>query len=288
VANIVGDPSVADGRFAYTSNRLQMAIAGAVGPNTPFSGSLPQFATDYLQLTVGAGTLNFLGETTVPVIGAARDNAGVWWSNRGDTIDSRLTRDLDLRAVSSATLRFKAWYDLEDRYDFVYLSASRDDGQTWEVVPGVHTRADSDTGNNFGPGWTGSSGDMWADEEVDLSGYAGGQVLLRFDYVTDQSYTGQGFAFKDVAVAQLGLFEPGAGRGWDSEGWVRVDAPLPERWNVRIVRWTSDGVQVDAVPVGEDGQGHAELDPMAYRQILVVAPSTRRTLMRGAYDVSVS
>ncbi|GAC1324694.1 MAG: immune inhibitor A [Chloroflexota bacterium] len=288
VANLVDNASVADGRFAYASTRIQMTVAGSVTPETSFSGSVPQYATDYLEVPAGPGTLNFSGAQTVSVLGVPLDESGVWWSNRGDTIDARLTRQVDLRAVSSATLRFKAWYDLEDRYDFVYVSVSRDAGQTWDVLPGLHTQADSDTGNNFGQGWTGSSSDMWLDEEVDLSRFAGSQVMLRFDYVTDQSYTGQGFAFKDISIREVGLFETGAGRGWDAEGWVRVDAPLPQRWNVRLVRWASDGVDVDAVPVDDDGQAHVVLDPVAYRQVLVVAPTAPRTLMPGTYDVSIS
>ena len=288
VANLLGDRSVADGRFAYASTRIQMTITGSVTRETSFSGSLPQFGTDYLELPPGGGTLTFAGSPTVPVVGAPLDASSVWWSNRADAIDTRVTRHVDLRSVGSATLRFKAWYDLEDRYDFVYLSVSRDDGQSWDVLPGLRTRADSDTGNNFGQGWTGASGDAWSDEEVDLSRDAGRQIMLRFDYVTDQSYTGQGFAFKDVSIPQVGLFEPGAGRGWEAEGWVRVDAPLPERWNVRLIRWTPEGVDVAAVPIGDDGQAHVELDPAAYRQVLVVAPSAPRTLLPGTYDVSLS
>ena len=38
-------------------------------------------------------------------------------------------------------------------------------------------------------------------------------MMLRLEYVTDQSYNGQGFAFKDLHIAEIGLQEPGATDG---------------------------------------------------------------------------
>lgn len=288
VANLVADPSVADGRFAYASAGLKVALAGSVTRDAPFYGSLPPYATDYLDIASDLGALSFVGDPTVPVFAGRVDEAGAWWSNRADAIDARLTRRLDLRGLTSASLHFQAWYDLEDRFDFVYLSVSRDDGQTWQIVPGLLTQPDSDTGNNFGEGWTGSSGGAWVDENVDLSAWAGQQVRVRFDYITDQGYTGQGFALKDLAIPEQGLAEMGAGlaRAWEPDGWVRVDAGLPERWNVRLVRWTPDGTFVDAVEVGPDGRARVELDPSATRQVLVVAPTALRTIVPSDYTVS--
>ena len=57
-------------------------------------------------------------------------------------LDSRLTRRRrPVVGVTQATLRFQAWYDLENQFDFVYLSASRDGGHTWQVLPAQHTVA---------------------------------------------------------------------------------------------------------------------------------------------------
>jgi len=215
----------------------------------------------------------------------------VWWSNRGDSMDSRLTRHLDLRGVTAATLDFRAWYDLEDQFDYVYLSASSDGGKTWKILPGRRTTPDRATGNNYGVGWTGSSGPApdWVDEEVDLSAFAGSDILLRFEYVTDQSANGQGFAFRDLSVSELGLDEPGALDGpWQADGWVRVDAPVPEHWNLRLVRWTASGVQVDTVPVDANGTATFALDPTASRETLVLAPTAPRTLLPANYSVAIS
>jgi immune inhibitor A len=289
VANLLQDPSVADGRYAYANGGFHAAASGNADAQGPFLGSVPQYAANYVDLPSGAGNATFSGDASVPLVAAASDEGGVWWSNRGDSMDSRLTRQVDLRGVADVTLGFRVWYDLEDEFDYVYLSASSDGGKTWEILPGRHTTPDRATGNNYGVGWTGSSGSNWVDEEVDLTAFAGSDILLRFEYVTDQSFNGQGFAFKDVTIPQLGLNEPSAVEGpWTAEGWVRVDAPVPEHWNLRLVRRTPSGTNVDPVPVSVDGSATFALDPTASRSTLVIAPTAPRTLLPGNYSVAVS
>ncbi|MCA1648139.1 MAG: immune inhibitor A, partial [Chloroflexi bacterium] len=289
VANLLQDRSVADGRYAYANGGFHAAATGAASADVPFLGAVPQYAANYVDLPAGPGTATFSADGSVPLLAASVDAGSVWWSNRGDSLDTRLTRHLDLRRVADATLHFQAWYDLEDQFDYVYLSASRDGGRTWQILPGVHTTPDSATGNNYGSGWTGSSGATWVDEDVDLTPLVGSDSLLRFDYVTDQSYNGQGFAFRDVSVPSLEVDEPGAiETPWQAEGWVRVDAPLAENWNVRLVRWTPQGVLVDPVPVDPDGTATFALDETATRSTLVIAPTAPRTLLPANYSLSVS
>jgi hypothetical protein len=288
VANLLQDPAVLDGRYAYGGGGgLHAAATGTLASQTPFLGAVPQYAANYVELPPGPGTVTFSGDTDVALLGTNVDG-GVWWSNRGDSMDTRLTRALDLRGVGEATLTFRAWYDLEDQFDFVYLSASNDGGRTWRVLPGVQSRADGATGNNFGVGWTGSSGGAWIDEAVDLTAFAGDDVVVRFEYVTDQSYNGHGFALRDVQVAAIGLQQPGAvDSGWTPEGWVRVDAPVPEDWHLRVVRWTSNGPLVEPLTVAADGTATFALDETATRQVLVIAPTAPRTLVQGNYSVAV-
>jgi hypothetical protein len=289
VATLVDDPAAADGRFAYAGGSVHVASTGSLSlqPDAAFLGSVPQYAANYVELPAGDGTLEFAGDTLVPLLSAADPDSPLWWSNRGDSMDTRLTRRLDLRGVSQATARFQAWYDLEDKFDFVYLSASTDGGQTWRNLPGQHASSDTETGNSYGSGWSGSSGG-WLDEQVDLTPLAGSEALLRFEYVTDQSYNGQGFALRNFQVPVLGLSEPGADESaWSAEGWVRVDAPIPERWSLRLVRWLPTGVQVDSVAVGPDGHATLALDAAATRSVLVVAPMAPRTLQPANYQVSL-
>jgi hypothetical protein len=289
VANLLQDGSVADGRYAYAGGGFHTAITGRASMQTPFLGSVSQYAADYVDLPSTPGTATFSGDASVALLPASIDSAGVWWSNRGDSLDSRLTRHVDLSGVDQATLHFSAWYDLEDHFDFVYLSASTDNGRTWHVLPGQHTTPDHGVGNNYGDGWTGSSGPDWLDEQVDLTPYVGSDVMLRFEYVTDQSYNGSGFAFKDLHIPEIGLDEPGAVEdAWNAEGWMRVDAPIPEHWNLRLVRTTRAGTSVDEVPVDAEGNASFALDETARRSVLVIAPTAPRTLLTANYSVSLA
>jgi len=66
-----------------------------------------------------------------------------------------------------------------------------------------------------------------------------------------------------------------------------VDAPVPERWNLRLVRWTPSGVLVDPVPVASDGTATFALDDTATRTALVIAPTAPRTTLSANYSLSV-
>ncbi len=92
-----------------------------------------------------------------------------------------------------------------------------------------------------------------------------------------------------VRVLELGLEEPGANEtAWGSEGWVRVDAPVPERWNLRRVGWTPTGISVDPIAVDANGSASFAVDPVASRTTLVIAPTAPRTLLPANYSLTVS
>src|SRR5207249_903432 len=100
-----------------------------------------------------------------------------WWSNRADSADSRLTREVDLTTATAATLRFTTWYDLERDFDYAYVAVSVDGGATWNTQPGRYSTTTDPNGANLGASFTGKSGGslpaQWLDESVDLGAYAG-------------------------------------------------------------------------------------------------------------------
>ncbi len=154
VANLLQDASVADGRFAYAGNNFHVALTGRATPYMAFLGSVPQYAANYVELPSAAGSMTFAGDASVALLPVDVDSSGVWWANRGDNLDSKLTRQVDLSGVDRATVQFSAWYDVESQFDFVYLSASRDEGRTWQVLHARHTTPDRAAGNSYGEGWS--------------------------------------------------------------------------------------------------------------------------------------
>ena len=216
-----------------------------------------QYAADYYHLA-GQGNLeiSFTGATETRLVAAdAHSGRYAWWSNRGDDSDATLTRAFDLRSLSQATLRVWMWYDIERDWDYGYVLVSKDGGQTWDALPGPMTTTTNPNGNSFGYAYTGRS-QGWVEEGYDLSAYAGHEILLRFEYVTDDAVNGPGWLIDDIRIPELGYetdLESGPGE-WEAAGFVYSDNRLPQRYQVQVVT-VGQETQVLALPVDEVGQG---------------------------------
>jgi immune inhibitor A len=248
------------------------------------------YGTDYVELS-GAGDLliefDGLSQTALlPVSPHSGETA--WWSNRGNRSDAHLVRRFDLSGLSQATLRFWTWYDLERRYDYVYVLASADGGQTWEVLRGEGASGRGD----YGSAYNGES-DGWVEEEVDLSPYAGREVWVRFDYVTDDSINGVGFLLDDLSIPELGLVDPCDEVGdWQAEGFVLVGPQLPQRWVVQAIEVPAGfgPVRIHRMSLDEQQTGELELtlDGGVERMLLAISALARGTTEPAAYHYRIS
>ncbi|HVO69931.1 MAG TPA: choice-of-anchor J domain-containing protein, partial [Aggregatilineaceae bacterium] len=213
VTNLLQDPSVGDGRYAYPFPAMQRLPTAAITQDLRSDGvpvylQAPQWGADYLRVAGRAQTqtlrLAFKGTHTVPVVPAqAHGGTYVWWSNRGDDSDMRLTRAFDLTGVSQATLKFWTWYSIENLWDYGYVMVSTDGGATWTPLPATHTAAEDPHKVAYGHGYTGLS-NGWVQETVDLTPYAGQHVLVRFEYITDDATTQPGMLVDDVSIPEIG------------------------------------------------------------------------------------
>src|SRR3972149_11202856 len=75
-----------------------------------------------------------------------------------------------------------------DLWDYAYLEVSDDGGATWSIVETPSGTSEDPSGNSYGWGYNafsggGSSGE-WIEERVDLSPYAGKEILVRLEYGT--------------------------------------------------------------------------------------------------------
>lgn len=305
VANLLDDPALADGRYSYsTAGSLPGLLASRPQPQGigggVTQGSVAQFGVDYLALPPGAGELRFQGAPRVLLAAELPRGRYAWWSGRSDESVASLTRAFDLRGLSGATLQFETWYELENLYDYAFVSVSTDGGRTWETLPGRSTTTADPHALNYGHGFTGVSGrpdgtieadarGMWVEEQVDLSPYAGREILVRFWQATDLAFNGPGILIDNLRVPELGYgddVEAGEG-GWQAEGFVRVDGDLPQLWELRLVRTAPDGaISVEPLPVAPDGSAAASLAP-GERGLLVVIAATPHTSERAFYELSL-
>ncbi|MDP2663802.1 MAG: immune inhibitor A, partial [Dehalococcoidia bacterium] len=137
------------GRYGYTlgPSPAKSQTINQVGTQ---EGTVHQYAADYLELGFSSGDLEveFQGDPRVQLIpNQPHSGQAEWWSNRGDSMDSTLTREFDLQGVQKASLRFWTWYDLEKPWDYVYVEVSVDNGKTWSILPGKSSTLDNPLGN---------------------------------------------------------------------------------------------------------------------------------------------
>ncbi len=290
-ANLLGDSTVGDGQYdyelrGYRTPRMEVTLEANT---TEYAGWVHQFGTDYVEIDPQAGrSVTFEGSGLVRV--AATDpHAGEfsWWSNRRNMMSSSLTRLVDLREVESATLHFWTWYDIEEDFDYGYVMVSTDGGRTWETLPGTHTTAENPNNANLGQGYTDKS-ESWLEERVDLTPYAGQEVLLRFWYITDPGLNQPGWLIDDISIPEIGFSddaEQGDG-GWTVDGFVRSSNDLPQAYSVQLVEYGPQ-TTVHRLGLGTENKVEVELGPETDRAVLVVSGMTYWTSELAPYRITV-
>ena len=266
------------GPYSHFSHDATTGATSRIGSGSG-DGDVGQFAADYLEAGA-SGAFAFNGADEVSIGVPAQDGA-FWWANRGDSIDTRLTREFDLSGVTSATLNFSTWYDIEYGWDYAYVAVSTDGGKTWAPMRGSTTTDVDPVGAAYGQGYTGSSGG-WVQEEVDLSAHAGQKVLVRFEYVTDDATSLTGWAVDNIEVPQLS-FREGVenASGWTAEGFRRIERPLAQRFIVQVIR----GEQVTRLELDAENRGAVVLDGT---ETVVVSGATQGTAEKAPYSWSIT
>lgn len=204
-----------------------------------------QYGTDYIQLPIVEGVkaldIRFEIPDVVSLI-AAEGDGHFLYSNRGDMSNTHFTRAFDLTGVTSATLNYRLWYHIERLWDYGYVMISDDGGETWDIIATEHTTTENPHHTAYGAGYTGVSGGgavpAWVEESVSLDAYAGREILVRFEMITDDAVNQAGMAVDDVRIDAIGYaedFESGDG-GWLSEGWIITDNRLPQYAWVQAVQ----------------------------------------------------
>ena len=298
IASFLQDQKVADGRYTYHNYPAapdpEETEVIEDCPTQTGGRDVRQYGVDYVSLECrGEYTLRFEGTQEVGAIPAEpRSGAYVFYSNQGDESDMTLTRTFDFSQHSGPlTLSYWTWYDLEQDYDYLYLTASLD-GENWQILTTPSGTSSDPVGNSFGWGYTGSSGDgpAWIQEQVDLSQFAGKQVQIRFEYVTDAAVNGEGFMLDDVAVPEAGYFtdfESDSG-GWSPQGFVRIQNALPQTFRLSLIR-LGRGTSVEQIELPADNllEIPIEIGGDVRRIILVVSGTTRFTRQPASYTMEI-
>lgn len=307
IANYLDDPDLGDGRYGYRGLAIERPAVDATSDQYPAQSeaTVHQYGTDYIELQAAGSDVmvNFTGSTAVRLVdNEAHSGSYQWWSNRADESDTTLTHTFDLTGLQQARLQAWLWYDIEEDYDYAYIEVSTDGGQTWDVLPGKYTTDYNPSGNSFGQAYTGKSGleadasetsdakPQWVLEEMDLTPYAGQEMLLRFEYITDDAYNSPGFCVDDISIPELGYhYDAEEDDDWVALGFIRTDNTLPQRYLVQLIELGAETrvrrIELDEAQRGqwiiEDFGGEVE------RAVLVVSALAPKTTEMAGYQYSV-
>ncbi|MBI1294874.1 hypothetical protein GC175_07945 [bacterium] len=302
VANYVDDPDALgeSGRFGYRQLAAPQPAIDEVHRRFPVDAresTVRNFGADYIALR-GDGdiTLHFEGETETRLADVtAYSGDWMWWSNRADDSNSRLTREFDFTEVEPGDpieMEIRMWFDIETDYDYGYVVVSQD-GEKWTILPGQQTTTTNPSGNSFGHAYTdrsqGASGEpVWITERFDLSDYAGEAVYVRLEYVTDDAVNEPGWFVDDIRIDAIDYvtdFEDGAD-GWESEGWLLTDNRLDQRWLLQVLILDGDElVDVQRIDVNEEGDASVNISSLGGNDeaILIISGATPFTTEVASY-----
>lgn len=267
-------------------------------PISLYQGVVQQYGGVDILTFIGDGDarLDFRGDQRVKLIPTdAHSGDRFWWSNRNDSSFATLTRKVDLTQAQTATLKYWAWYDIEQDWDYAYLLVSTDNGAHWTPIAATSSRETDPNGQNYGHGFSGISGNgnqaTWIQETANLNAYAGRQILLRFAMQNNRSASHFGFAVDDLSIPQIGWSDnaEAEGRGWVADGFIAIHNHVPQGWGVRAVEQKVDGsIVVHDLDI-RNGTTSLDIDFRDVTRLVVfIIGQTRYTTLPAAYQVSVS
>ena len=125
--------------------------------------------------------------------------------------------------------------------------------------------------------------------DVDLIKYSGQEVLVRFEYVTDDAVNLEGVLIDGFQIPEADLNLNPLSKEWNPDGFVLVNNVLPQKFIVRLVEFNFDGtntirevildenneVSIDVLKKGNDVE----------KVGLVVAGATLDTYQPAAFNL---
>ena len=270
VANLLDAPTLDQGQYGYDSIDISLPTIdqehGGWGLS-PYPveerSTVKQYGVDYIRVSSRSPLeLNFVGSDFVPLMDT--DPYGgeyLWWSNRADESNTKLTRVINLPHAERITLDFWAWYHIEEDWDYAYVVVGSSptgsvpnnlDGDEiqWKILEDDTLNCTSSNPNNgnLGCGLTGKSAG-WQNLTADLTEYQGQEIALRFEYITDAAVNQAGLGLDDIKIeveSEVITYEDAEGENdaWIAEGFVRHANILPQDWIVQLI-WNDDPPEVE-------------------------------------------
>jgi carboxypeptidase T len=173
-------------------------------------------STDSLRFKVGTpallfaddaeqGLSNFSGQWAItnssshsPTNSFTDSPGGVYPNNNTASMTSV---PIDLTGTSAAILNYWTKWEIEDNWDFATIEISANNGSTWQYLraPDMNLSANQGAQPAGIYGYEGSQA-TWLEQSIDISTFAGNNILLRFNMDTDWSVQRDGWYLDDISV----------------------------------------------------------------------------------------
>ena len=269
------------------------AIAEVNSFPATFESALPQYSTDYIAVNVGGADtlqLRLRQAADAQLIDLSVYEGDYFaYAVTSEESNSRLTRAFNLDTIRQTWLQFRLWYDLDDQNEYAYVSISDDDGETWSTLHGNFTEWSEIYGQYYEAGYTGSV-KFWRNERIDLSEYAPGNVLIRFEIMSDYGTLYHGLAIDDLRIRSIDYHEDfkSPDESWVAEGWIFTDNRLPNNTWLQVVQDTRDGLHVSRSLMHGTGDLTVDLLPGVSQVLVAVSPVVPVTSWETEYALELS
>lgn len=193
------------GFSAWSKEFLQNTMGGnwLHGATVNFDDITSEGITGLLDQAASKGTNNDAIRINLPdkeqVITVPTSGEYAYFSGSGNDLFNRMIISADLSGATTATAKFKAWYDIETDWDYAYVYGFDAEGNFLGFLAGNITTDTDPNGQNRGNAITGQS-NGWVDAEFDLTAFAGKQITLYFLYETDGYVSNPGLYIDDFSV----------------------------------------------------------------------------------------
>ncbi|MBI2418029.1 MAG: M20/M25/M40 family metallo-hydrolase, partial [Ignavibacteriales bacterium] len=114
------------------------------------------------------------------------------------TASMTFTAPINLSQCLGAQLEFDAQWDLESGYDYVQIQVSTNNGSTWTAMAGSFTTVGSGSFQPAGQPLYNGTRTSWVHEKIDMAGFAGKTINIRFLLRTDGSQVKDGMYIDNV------------------------------------------------------------------------------------------
>jgi len=256
-------------------------------------GDLHQYGTEYITVDVrGADKLNLRlrqDQDARLVKQAAVDGDHFYYAVTSIWGNSTLTRQFDLSAVDRAWLEYQVWYNLTDDLEYGYVTISADGGRSWEALSGIIMRS-SEVYQDYYPRGYSRRAANWRTERINISDYAPGRVLLRFEVNSSYRTEYGGMAIDDLRIRNIGYHEDfeSPDESWVADGWVRTDNRLPNSTWLQVVQDTRDGIQVSRSLISGSGELSVDIMPGVSQVLVAVSPVVPYTSLKTGFELELN